>query len=782
MKPPTEPAQPAATLRFGRCEVRPLERQLRVAGELQDLPARTFDLLLLLLQGRDRVLSKRELIAALWGDTPASDGVLARYVMQLRRAIGDNGDSPAWIKTAHGYGYRFIGKVSELALPAPAKATPAPQAAASPVAPTLARLGVLPLVNATGEPRLDWIEVGLMALVTQALGASGACAVVTSKTMLEVVSQAGIDAPVEDHAQLAINAFGLDCVVHAVLRRTGAGYWLDYRLFRRGQATLSGSLRDADFIGSAAVLASELARHVSPGGGAEAAPFVSSDPFVNQAYARGLALLMQDDAQHAAALFEVVCRMEPEALAPRLAQLRCAALRDDAASALKLGRDCLSRAELAGDIDAQGEAHVVLCHVLRRQGEAGTAAESDAHMASALRLARGREGQAWVSAARNNWASLLISRGRMFEAREVLDALESSARAHGETFALSATQYNAALIDVALQDLVRARDRLEETLPMLRQLHRQRGLAMATALLAMVDAQLGFIDRAAKHAEAVLQIVGGLDNLGPSASALSAVAVVFLERGDADGAARTLALFGAVDEGSAVALRAPALATRAVLSLCQGQVAAARQQLFSAAEVGEAVLGHPFLRVWLHVLLRLQAATADAAGVQQVAERIQALPGLASDLSLRASLVHAEAALHWRVGHRDAAMAALQRLTEELPVGRGSASARLDLAWLCLEAGDPARAQRMLAGAGAWRDGHPVGMAVHARWLASQGQHDQAAQWQARALANHRGAPPPEHLALQGAYERGRAPWPALDRPVSLSWMARETDTGIATA
>ena len=65
---------------------------------------------------------------------------------------------------------------------------------------------------------------------------------------------------------------------------------------------------------------------------------------------------MQDDSQHAAALFEVVCRMEPQALAPRLAQFRCAALHDDAAQALKLGRDCLARADLAGDFDAQGEA------------------------------------------------------------------------------------------------------------------------------------------------------------------------------------------------------------------------------------------------------------------------------------------------------------------------------------------------------------------------------------------------------------------------------------------
>ena len=98
MKSPVDSAQLAVRLSFRRCEVRELERQLRVAGVLQDLLARTCDLRLPLLQGRDQLLSKRDLISSwlpvsLHWQGPGTGGASACESKAGTSGIQDQGDS-----------------------------------------------------------------------------------------------------------------------------------------------------------------------------------------------------------------------------------------------------------------------------------------------------------------------------------------------------------------------------------------------------------------------------------------------------------------------------------------------------------------------------------------------------------------------------------------------------------------------------------------------------------------------------------------------------------------
>jgi predicted ATPase/DNA-binding winged helix-turn-helix (wHTH) protein len=111
------PSGPAA-LRFGSIEVRPAQRQLLIHGKAAPLGSRAFDLLLLLIEGRDRALPKQELLRAVWPDTVVEENNLAVQIGNLRKLLGAQA-----ISTVPGRGYRFTieptGAPQDGALPPP---------------------------------------------------------------------------------------------------------------------------------------------------------------------------------------------------------------------------------------------------------------------------------------------------------------------------------------------------------------------------------------------------------------------------------------------------------------------------------------------------------------------------------------------------------------------------------------------------------------------------------------------------------------------------------------
>ncbi|WP_211229586.1 alpha/beta fold hydrolase [Nakamurella lactea] len=78
-----------------------------------------FDVLLYLVQNRDRVVSKPELLEAVWGSRYVSDSALTSRLKVARRAVGDDGRRQQLITTVHGVGYRFAADVTESGPPAP---------------------------------------------------------------------------------------------------------------------------------------------------------------------------------------------------------------------------------------------------------------------------------------------------------------------------------------------------------------------------------------------------------------------------------------------------------------------------------------------------------------------------------------------------------------------------------------------------------------------------------------------------------------------------------------
>ncbi len=101
-------------------------RELRHAGALVAIEPQVFDLLVFLIENRDRVVSKDDLIAGVWQGRIVSDSTLASRINAARKAIGDSGEQQALIKTMPRKGIRFTGTVRAGAeAAAPAQAAPA---------------------------------------------------------------------------------------------------------------------------------------------------------------------------------------------------------------------------------------------------------------------------------------------------------------------------------------------------------------------------------------------------------------------------------------------------------------------------------------------------------------------------------------------------------------------------------------------------------------------------------------------------------------------------------
>jgi DNA-binding winged helix-turn-helix (wHTH) protein len=86
-------------------------RELRRGQEPVAVEPQVFDLLVYLVENRDRVVSKDDLIASVWGGRIVSDSTLTSRVNAARRAVGDNGEEQKLIRTIARKGMRFVGAV-----------------------------------------------------------------------------------------------------------------------------------------------------------------------------------------------------------------------------------------------------------------------------------------------------------------------------------------------------------------------------------------------------------------------------------------------------------------------------------------------------------------------------------------------------------------------------------------------------------------------------------------------------------------------------------------------
>jgi eukaryotic-like serine/threonine-protein kinase len=107
-------APPGAGWEFDKFRLLPDKRLLLSDGAPVPLMAKAFDTLVLLLEKRDRVVSKDELLHAIWPDVVVEEGNLTQQIFLLRKALGETAQHPRYILTVPGHGYRFTAPVTEL--------------------------------------------------------------------------------------------------------------------------------------------------------------------------------------------------------------------------------------------------------------------------------------------------------------------------------------------------------------------------------------------------------------------------------------------------------------------------------------------------------------------------------------------------------------------------------------------------------------------------------------------------------------------------------------------
>jgi TolB-like protein/DNA-binding winged helix-turn-helix (wHTH) protein/Tfp pilus assembly protein PilF len=121
--------------RFGQFVLDQGRRTLSRADSPVSLTPKAFDVLLFLAQNPNRLVTKEELLQAVWGDTFVEEGNLTQYISHLRKALGDNAEDTRMIVTIARKGYQFtVGvTVAEAALTATQVAVQVPAAESSPV-------------------------------------------------------------------------------------------------------------------------------------------------------------------------------------------------------------------------------------------------------------------------------------------------------------------------------------------------------------------------------------------------------------------------------------------------------------------------------------------------------------------------------------------------------------------------------------------------------------------------------------------------------------------------
>jgi adenylate cyclase len=147
-------------------------RELHRGPDVVPTTPQVFDLLDYLIRNRERVVSKDDLVNAIWNGRTVSDAALTTRLNAARTAIGDSGEEQRLIKTLPRKGFRFVGAVYEGDKPSGTAVVSDSQIESSKPAPALPdkpSIAVLPFENMSGDPEQEYFADGMVEEITTAL-------------------------------------------------------------------------------------------------------------------------------------------------------------------------------------------------------------------------------------------------------------------------------------------------------------------------------------------------------------------------------------------------------------------------------------------------------------------------------------------------------------------------------------------------------------------------------------------------------------------------------------
>ena len=440
---------PSSSYRLGPFSIDGAAYRLLKGIDPIDLSPKALDLLFLFAERPGTLVTKDDMLRALWPGVAVTDNAITQVVSELRQALGDEPASPRYVETVPRRGYRFIGVV-ELVVPppVPSPGTSAPASAeGSAGRPGTRSIAVLDFANMTGDQDVAWLSAGIAETVTNDLRAIRALRVIDRALLPR--GQSGADAE-------AARASGLDLAVVGSFQRAGDQLRITARVIdvaTRGalaQAKADGPLADVFHLQDRLVI--ELSSGLQIGVTASARERISARETASldayRALTEGrLKLETLDAAQVPAAMgdFERALALDPEYALAHVGLAHAHFWRFQASRARNMpDRDALvaaiAHARAASDLDPNlAEAHAALALLLSSADQTTEA------------VAAGRRA---VALEPGNWRHL-FRLGTAAWGEERLVCLDSVIAQYPQ---LAYAYFHAAMVRVARGDLGRARE------------------------------------------------------------------------------------------------------------------------------------------------------------------------------------------------------------------------------------------------------------------------------------------------------------------------------------
>jgi TolB-like protein len=159
---------------FGDCVLDRDRRELTRGSEVISISPKAFDLLVHLVENREHVVSRDDLLQAVWDGRIVSESTLTSHINAVRKAIGDSGEEQRLIRTLARKGFRFVGDVQELQSPddvgpKPGFAKPDETRDATLALPDKPSIAVLSFLNLSGDPEQEYFADGVVEDIISAL-------------------------------------------------------------------------------------------------------------------------------------------------------------------------------------------------------------------------------------------------------------------------------------------------------------------------------------------------------------------------------------------------------------------------------------------------------------------------------------------------------------------------------------------------------------------------------------------------------------------------------------
>ncbi len=369
------------------------------------------------------------------------------------------------------------------------------------------RIAVLPIHNATADPELEWISLGMMSLVASQLSSAEMPVVLPQQVLGVAPEPTVVELPLIERLR---RAHAARYVVDLTVERSGAEYKATGRLFDEGELRELPDAAGDSPSGAVRAWTQQLMRALLPGQGGQDVEFRTGDLFVDQAYARGMHELLSGNVERARDLLEVAANAQPDAFEPRyelnIVTRRLGDLPAARSGNLELLTDLRNTLEVH-DLDTEqgrGAARKIgfvaneLGIIADLQGRLDEAAE---HYDEGLHWSEAVEEHERRAVLLINYAILERARGNPGRQRELLGLARTAYTDAGVELLPGDFFITLGNTDADNGDVESAREQYRQALANFREMERVRGEGIALSNLSWASQQLGDIPAAFGYLE-----------------------------------------------------------------------------------------------------------------------------------------------------------------------------------------------------------------------------------------------------------------------------------------